>query len=371
MPRRFRPRLRRPKTLSGTGPAQPGKIAERVQLCRRHRASNLLGGIYWGSTVADARDASRGPESEGVVHGRETQGRGLARPRRRRRRAGDDAARGHRPQLASPACRSRSCSSSPPSSAWSRPTTSSRSTRRSSSATRSAAWSPGSTRTRSTSTRRRFKEFREATTGRFVGIGIEMGMEDGLVKVVSPIEGSPAFRAGLKSGDLITKIDDTLVKGLTVDQAVKRMRGEPNTKVVLTIFRKNESRTFPVTIIARGDPHAERSRQDDRAGLRLDARQPVPGSHGRGLRQQGRGPLQAGPEPQGPGARPAQRPGRPARGRGRDLGGVPAERRRWSSRPTARSPIRRRPSRRRPSTTSAAAAPTRCGACPTRSRRCR
>ena len=94
-----------------------------------------------------------------------------------------------------------------------------------------------------------FKEFREATTGRFVGIGIEMGMEDGLVKVVSPIEGTPAFRAGLKSGDLITKIDDTLVKGLTVDQAVKRMRGEPNTKVVLTVFRKTESRSFPVTIV--------------------------------------------------------------------------------------------------------------------------
>jgi carboxyl-terminal processing protease len=94
-----------------------------------------------------------------------------------------------------------------------------------------------------------FKEFREATTGRFVGIGIEMAMEDGLVKVVTPIEGSPAFRAGLKSGDLITKIDDTLVKGLSVDQAVKRMRGEPNTKVVLTVFRKTEGRTFPVNII--------------------------------------------------------------------------------------------------------------------------
>jgi carboxyl-terminal processing protease len=93
-----------------------------------------------------------------------------------------------------------------------------------------------------------FKEFREGTTGRFVGVGIEIGMEDGLVKVVSPIEGSPAFRAGIKSGDLITKIDDTLVKGLTMDQAVKRMRGEPNTKVVLTLFRKAESRSFPVTI---------------------------------------------------------------------------------------------------------------------------
>jgi len=73
-------------------------------------------------------------------------------------------------------------------------------------------------------------------------------MEDGLVKIVSPIEGSPAFRAGLKSGDLISKIDDTAVRGLTLDQAVKKMRGEPNTKVMLSIFRKSESRTFPVTI---------------------------------------------------------------------------------------------------------------------------
>ena len=94
-----------------------------------------------------------------------------------------------------------------------------------------------------------FKEFREGTSGKFVGLGIEVGMEDGLVKVVSPIEGSPAFRAGLKSGDLITKIDDTLVKGLTLDQAVKKMRGEPNTKVTLSIFRKAETRSFPVTLV--------------------------------------------------------------------------------------------------------------------------
>jgi carboxyl-terminal processing protease len=94
-----------------------------------------------------------------------------------------------------------------------------------------------------------FREFRESTGGKFVGIGIEMGMEDGVVKVISPIEGSPAFRIGLKSGDLITRIDDTPVKGMTVDQAVKRMRGEPNTKVTLTVFRKTENRTFPVTIV--------------------------------------------------------------------------------------------------------------------------
>jgi carboxyl-terminal processing protease len=94
-----------------------------------------------------------------------------------------------------------------------------------------------------------FREFREGTTGRFVGVGIEITQEEGLVKVVSPIEGSPAFRAGMKSGDLITKIDDTAVKGLSLNDAVKRMRGEPGTKVLLTIYRKDENRTFPVTIV--------------------------------------------------------------------------------------------------------------------------
>jgi carboxyl-terminal processing protease len=94
-----------------------------------------------------------------------------------------------------------------------------------------------------------YKEFREGTTGKFVGVGIEIAQEDGLIKVVSPIEGSPAFRAGLKPNDLITKIDTAAVRGLTLNEAVKRMRGDPNTKVILTVFRKDENRTFPVTII--------------------------------------------------------------------------------------------------------------------------
>jgi carboxyl-terminal processing protease len=94
-----------------------------------------------------------------------------------------------------------------------------------------------------------WKEFNESVEGRFVGVGIEISFEDGLVKVVSPIEGSPAFRAGLKPNDLITKIDTTAVRGLTLNDAVKRMRGEPNTKVILTVFRKDENRSFPVTII--------------------------------------------------------------------------------------------------------------------------
>jgi carboxyl-terminal processing protease len=93
-----------------------------------------------------------------------------------------------------------------------------------------------------------FKEFKEGTSGRFVGVGIEISQEDGLVKVVSPIEGSPAYRAGLKPNDLITKIDYSAVKGLSLSEAVKKMRGEPNTKVMLTIYRKDENRSFPVTI---------------------------------------------------------------------------------------------------------------------------
>ncbi len=94
-----------------------------------------------------------------------------------------------------------------------------------------------------------FKEFREGISGKFTGVGIQIEMDDGLVKVVSPIEGSPAFRAGLQTGDLITRIDDTMVKGLNMDQAIKRMRGPSGTKVVLTVFRKSENRTFPVTIV--------------------------------------------------------------------------------------------------------------------------
>ena len=94
-----------------------------------------------------------------------------------------------------------------------------------------------------------FKELREGTQGKFVGLGIEVGMEDGYVKVISPIEDSPAFKAGLKSGDLITRLDSTPVKGMTLDEAVKRMRGEPNTKITLTVARKEEDKPLLITIV--------------------------------------------------------------------------------------------------------------------------
>ncbi|MFZ4528004.1 MAG: S41 family peptidase [Undibacterium curvum] len=93
-----------------------------------------------------------------------------------------------------------------------------------------------------------FKELKEGTQGKFVGLGIEVGMEDGYVKIVSPIEDSPAYRAGLKPGDLITRLDSQTVKGLSLDEAVKKMRGEPNTKITLTIARKGEDKPIVVTI---------------------------------------------------------------------------------------------------------------------------
>lgn len=93
-----------------------------------------------------------------------------------------------------------------------------------------------------------YAELQEQTKGSFAGLGIEISQEDGLVKVISPIEDTPAFRAGIRPGDLITRIDDRPVRGMTLDQAVKRMRGAPGTKVTLTIYRKSDDRTFPVTV---------------------------------------------------------------------------------------------------------------------------
>ncbi len=93
-----------------------------------------------------------------------------------------------------------------------------------------------------------FKEMQVGTQGEFGGLGIEVGMEDGFVRVVSPIDDSPASRAGIKAGDLIVKLDETSVKGMTLNDAVKRMRGKPNTQIVLTIVRKGEQKPIVVTL---------------------------------------------------------------------------------------------------------------------------
>jgi carboxyl-terminal processing protease len=93
-----------------------------------------------------------------------------------------------------------------------------------------------------------FRELQVGTQGQFGGLGIEVGMEDGFVKVISPIEDTPAFRAGIKPGDLIIKLDDTPVKGMSLNDAVKKMRGKPNTTITLTISRKGETGPIVVTL---------------------------------------------------------------------------------------------------------------------------
>ncbi|CAH0214652.1 putative CtpA-like serine protease [Massilia sp. Bi118] len=93
-----------------------------------------------------------------------------------------------------------------------------------------------------------FAEMRESVQGKFVGVGVEVAMEDGYVKIVSPIEDTPAFRAGIKAGDLITRIDNVPVKGLTLDEAISRMRGEPHSKVLLTIARRGADMPWVVPV---------------------------------------------------------------------------------------------------------------------------
>ena len=87
-----------------------------------------------------------------------------------------------------------------------------------------------------------FKEMQSSTQGEFGGLGIEVGAEDGIVKVIAPIDDTPAARAGVKAGDLIIKIDDKVTRGMTLPEAVKLMRGKPRTSITLTIARKGEDK---------------------------------------------------------------------------------------------------------------------------------
>ena len=93
-----------------------------------------------------------------------------------------------------------------------------------------------------------FTDLREGTSGEFGGLGIVVGLEDGFVKVISPIDDTPAARAGVKSGDLVIRLDDKNVKGMSLEDAVKIMRGKPNTSIMLTIVRKGESKPLEIKI---------------------------------------------------------------------------------------------------------------------------
>src|SRR5436305_2208154 len=94
-----------------------------------------------------------------------------------------------------------------------------------------------------------WRDMQETTHGEFGGLGIEVTMENGLVKVVSPIDETPAAKAGIMSGDLITQIDDEAVHGLTLEQAVNKMKGAPNTKTRLKIVRKGVEQPIDVSIV--------------------------------------------------------------------------------------------------------------------------
>ncbi|MDT8452273.1 MAG: S41 family peptidase [Gammaproteobacteria bacterium] len=93
-----------------------------------------------------------------------------------------------------------------------------------------------------------YKELQIGTTGQFGGLGIQVGMEDGFVKVISPIDDTPAFEAGIQAGDLIVRLDEQSVKGMSLNDAVKVMRGEPGTDIKLTIVRAGEDKPLVIVV---------------------------------------------------------------------------------------------------------------------------
>lgn len=93
------------------------------------------------------------------------------------------------------------------------------------------------------------KQFDEAISGEFSGVGMEVGNKNGILTVIAPIKGSPADRAGIKSGDVILKINDEVTDGLSIDQAVQKIRGEAGTSVTLNIFHKGDDTTKDIVIV--------------------------------------------------------------------------------------------------------------------------
>jgi len=94
-----------------------------------------------------------------------------------------------------------------------------------------------------------YRDLQVGTSGEFGGLGIEVGMEDGFVKIIAPIDDTPATRAGLQAGDLIIRIDESPVKGMNLNEAVNLMRGKPGTEIELTILREGGDRPFKVKLV--------------------------------------------------------------------------------------------------------------------------
>ncbi len=93
-----------------------------------------------------------------------------------------------------------------------------------------------------------FKDLQISTSGEFGGLGIEVGMEDGFIKVVSPIDGTPADKAGIKAGDTIIKLDEKPIKGLSLNEAVEQMRGKPGTPITLTVMREGTPQPLVIEV---------------------------------------------------------------------------------------------------------------------------
>ncbi|MFA5679502.1 MAG: S41 family peptidase [Pseudomonas sp.] len=98
-------------------------------------------------------------------------------------------------------------------------------------------------------TEKSFEDLQESTSGEFGGLGIEVGMEGGFIKVIAPIDDTPAAKAGIRTGDLIIKLDDQAVQGMNINEAIDMMRGEKGTAITLTIMREGVEAPFEVTIV--------------------------------------------------------------------------------------------------------------------------
>ena len=126
-----------------------------------------------------------------------------------------------------------------------------------------------------------YKEMQVETSGSFGGLGIEITLKDDILTVVSPIEGTPAYRAGLHTGDRIVKIDGLSTKDMQLADAVKRMRGKPGTKVTISIVREGWAEPKDFDIVARADPRPVGARRTSSATASLPQAAPVPGADAR------------------------------------------------------------------------------------------
>ncbi|MDA9348084.1 PDZ domain-containing protein, partial [Porticoccaceae bacterium] len=94
-----------------------------------------------------------------------------------------------------------------------------------------------------------YEELQESATGEYGGLGLQVGSERGMIKVIAPIDGSPAAKAGIEAGDFIVEVDGTPVRGMAVQKAIDKLRGEKGTSIKLTLFREGEDGPLDITVV--------------------------------------------------------------------------------------------------------------------------